>query len=65
VVVCPGDPAALADALTTLADRRLREDLAASGRRHVEEAFDLAACTRRLVEHLDQMHSRTPEVVDA
>ncbi|MFL6135638.1 MAG: glycosyltransferase family 4 protein [Nocardioidaceae bacterium] len=65
VVVPPGDPGALADALTTLADQRVRESFGAAGRRHVEEHFDLAACTRRLVEHLNQMHTRTPEVVDA
>jgi glycosyltransferase involved in cell wall biosynthesis len=65
VVVPPGDPAALADALTTLTDRTVRERLGAAGRWHVEEHFDLAACTRRLVEHLDHVHTRTPEVVDA
>jgi glycosyltransferase involved in cell wall biosynthesis len=65
VVVAPGDPEALADALTRLADIRMRDDLGAAGRRHVEAEFDLAACTRRLVEHLDQLHTRTPEVVDA
>ena len=65
VVVPPGDPGALGEALTLLADPRVRAEFGAAGRRHVEEQFDLAACTRRLVDHLDQMHTRTPEVVDA
>jgi glycosyltransferase involved in cell wall biosynthesis len=65
LVVPPGDADALADALTTLSDRRVREDLGAAGRRHVEAEFDLASCTRRVVEHLDQLHTRTTEAVDA
>jgi glycosyltransferase involved in cell wall biosynthesis len=64
-VVAAGDPGALAEALTLLADPNLRAELGAAGRRHVEQQFDLAACTRRLVDHLDLMHTRTPEVVDA
>ena len=65
VVVAAGDAGALAEALTLLADPKVRHGFGAAGRRHVEEQFDLTACTRRLVEHLDQMHTRTPEVVDA
>ncbi len=65
LVVPPADAAALADALTTLTAPRLRAELGTTGRRHVEEHFDLAKCTHRLVEHLELLHARTPETIDA
>jgi glycosyltransferase involved in cell wall biosynthesis len=65
LVVPPADPAALAAALTTLAAPETRERLGAAGRRYVEQHLDLATCTRRLVEHLDSLHTRAPEAVDA
>jgi glycosyltransferase involved in cell wall biosynthesis len=64
LVVPPGDPDALAGALATVAEPRLRDSLAAAGRRYVEQHFDLTACTRRLVEHLERLHARTPEPAD-
>jgi glycosyltransferase involved in cell wall biosynthesis len=65
LVVPPGEAVALADALTTLTDPRLRAELGNTGRRYAEEHFDLATCTDRLVEHLELLHSRAPERVDA
>jgi colanic acid/amylovoran biosynthesis glycosyltransferase len=65
LVVPPADAAALAEALTRSADPQVREALGSAGRRYVEQHFDLAACTRRLVEHLDRLHARAPEAVDA
>ncbi len=63
LVVPPGDADALASALTTLTSGPLRRDLGAAGRRHVEEHFDLATCTRRLLDHLEVLHE--PAAVDA
>jgi glycosyltransferase involved in cell wall biosynthesis len=65
VVVPPGDADALADALTTLTAPRLRAELGAAGRSYVEERFDLATCSGRLVEHLRLLHTTAPEPVDA
>ncbi len=65
LVVPPRDPAALAEALTALTSPSLRAELATAGRRYVEEHYDLAACTQRLVEHLSLLHTRAPEAVDA
>jgi len=64
-VVPQGDAAALADALTTLAAPRVRTELGMAGRRYVEEHFDLAACTHRVVEHLGLLHSGAREPIDA
>jgi glycosyltransferase involved in cell wall biosynthesis len=64
-VVPPGDARALADALTTSTDPRLRADRGDAGRRHVQRHFELDSCTRRLVEHLDALHARTREAADA
>jgi len=64
VVVPPGDSQALAEALDTLRAPALRAALATAGRRHVEAHFDLAACTRRFVEHLDALHVRQSEGAD-
>lgn len=64
VVVPPGDDRALADAFYRMTDPRLRAALAAAGRHFVEEHFDLAACTRRFVAHLDGLHARTVEPAD-
>ena len=49
---------------TALRAPALRAALAAAGRRHVEAHFDLAACTRRFVEHLDALHVRQSEGAD-
>jgi glycosyltransferase involved in cell wall biosynthesis len=65
LVVPPGDAVALADALTTLTAPRLRAELGSTGRRYAEEHFDLATCTHRLVEHLERLHTRASERVDA
>jgi len=65
LVVPPADPAALAEALTELTAPPVRAGLGAAGRRYVEEHFDLAACTDRLVEHLRLLHSPAAETVDA
>jgi glycosyltransferase involved in cell wall biosynthesis len=65
LVVAPGDRDELAAALETLRDPGRRAVLARAGRRHVEEHYDLEACTRRLVEHLGALHAREPERVDA
>lgn len=65
LVVPPGDPAALAEALSTLTVPRLRAELAIAGRRYVEGHYDLATCTGRLVEHLTLLHSPASEPVDA
>jgi glycosyltransferase involved in cell wall biosynthesis len=65
LVVPAGDADALAEALTTLTAPRLRAELGAAGRRHVEAHYDLAACTDRLVEHLGLLHSPAAEAVDA
>jgi glycosyltransferase involved in cell wall biosynthesis len=63
LVVPPADADALAEGLTTLTDPRLRAELGSAGRRYVEEHFDLATCTHRLVERLDLLHTRAPEPV--
>lgn len=65
LVVPPADATALAEALTTLTDPRLRAELATAGRRYVEEHFDLATCTHRLVTFLELLHTRAPEPIDA
>ena len=65
LVVPPGDARALAEALTALTAPRLRAELGTAGRRHVEQHFDLATCTHRLVEHLELLHTLAPERVDA
>jgi len=65
LVVPPGDPAALTEALTALTAPGLRARLGATGRRYVEENYDLETCTHRLVGHLEQLHTRAPERVDA
>jgi glycosyltransferase involved in cell wall biosynthesis len=64
LVVRPGDSQELAEALDSLRAPALRADLAAAGRRHVEANFDLAACTRRFVEHLDALHARQTQCAD-
>jgi glycosyltransferase involved in cell wall biosynthesis len=65
LVVPPGDPAALAAALDELAAPSLRAELGTAGRHYAEQHFDLASCALRLVEHLERLHARTPEPVDA
>jgi len=65
LVVPPGDSAALEAALHRLTDPRLRAALGAAGRRYVEQHFDLDTCTRLFVEHLADLHARTPEHADA
>jgi glycosyltransferase involved in cell wall biosynthesis len=51
VLVAPGDPTALADALGRLLDdRELRQRLGAAGRARAEDSFDLAAFRRAHVE---------------
>jgi glycosyltransferase involved in cell wall biosynthesis len=53
LLVAPGDPAALAAALHTLAaDTTLVEQLGRNGRRRVEAEFELGRCTQRLVQRL-------------
>ncbi len=50
VLVPPGNPAALADALErVLGSATLRAELARAGRRRIEEGFDVAAIARELV----------------
>ncbi len=63
--VPPADAPALADALSTLTDPRLRAEMGKAGRRYVEEHFDLATCTRRVVERLKLLHARPREAVHA
>ena len=58
LVVAPADSEELAQALEALRDPAHRAVLAAAGRRHVERHFDLAGCTRRVVEHLQSLHAR-------
>ena len=65
LVVPPADAPALADALSTLTDPRLRAEMGKAGRRYVEEHFDLATCTRRVVERLKLLHARPREAVHA
>jgi glycosyltransferase involved in cell wall biosynthesis len=53
----PGDPGALAAALTELAgDPRLRAALGGAARRRVERDFDLERCTRRFGEALEEAY---------
>jgi glycosyltransferase involved in cell wall biosynthesis len=59
IVVPPGDSEALAEALDRLQQPGERAVLAAAGRSYVERHFDLADCTRRLVEHLAALHAGT------
>lgn len=61
LVVPPADVGALAEGLTTLRDPRLRAELGSAGRRYVQEHFDLATCTRRLVERLTVLHAGARE----
>jgi glycosyltransferase involved in cell wall biosynthesis len=66
LVVRPGDSPALAGALMALAAQpRLRAHLAVRGRRHVQNRYGLDQCTSRLVRHLDTLHARRAESVDA
>ena len=65
LVVPPADAAALAAALTTLTAPQRRTRLGTAGRRYVEEHFDLATCTHRFVEHLEELHARALEPNDA
>ena len=65
LVVPPGDARALAGALTALTAPRLRADLGTAGRRHVEQHFDLAMCTHRVIEHLERLHTLAPDRVHA
>jgi glycosyltransferase involved in cell wall biosynthesis len=66
LVVPPGDPRSLADALARLATApALRSELAASGRRYVEEHYDLAACTQRFVDRLGRLHTDAGERIHA
>lgn len=65
LVVPPADATALHAGLTALSDPTLRTSLAMAGRRHVEDHFDLTTCTHRLLEHLEVLHERAPEPVDA
>jgi glycosyltransferase involved in cell wall biosynthesis len=61
IVVRPGDADAIAAALDDLADHpRRRADLGAAGRAAVEQRWDLATCTRELVEHLTTLHDPAP-----
>ncbi len=58
ILAPPGDPAALAAALETLARRpALRERLAHGGRKHVEATFALERCTRRLQQLLESVYA--------
>jgi glycosyltransferase involved in cell wall biosynthesis len=65
LVVPPADADALAEGLTALTDPRLRGELGSAGRRYVERHFDLATCTRRLVDRLDLLHAPARESVYA
>jgi len=66
LVVAPGDSGALAAALDRLSSSApLREELGAAGRRHVQQHFDLASCSRRFVEHLEHLHTGAEVRVDA
>jgi len=57
LLVPPGDPDALAAALTELADApRLRAALGAAARRRVERDFDLERCTRRFGQALEEAY---------
>jgi glycosyltransferase involved in cell wall biosynthesis len=65
LVVAPADSEELAQALESLRDPGRRAALAAAGRRHVEQHFDLDGCTQRVVEHLQSLHARDEVTVDA
>ncbi len=65
LVVAPGDAASLACALETVRHPDRRAALGAAGREHVEQHFDLADCTRRLVAHLGAVHARDMEDLSA
>ena len=65
LVVPTGDAAALAAAVTALADPAARVEPGNAGRRHVEEHFDLLSCSRRFIAHLDRLHSGALEPADA
>ena len=57
LLVPPGDPGALAAALTELAaEPRLRTALGAAARRRVERDFELGRCTRRLGRALEEAY---------
>jgi glycosyltransferase involved in cell wall biosynthesis len=58
LLVPPGDPAALAGALASLARRpELGRLLGERGRQHVERNFDLARCTARLGDVLEAIYA--------
>jgi glycosyltransferase involved in cell wall biosynthesis len=65
LVVPAGDPAAIARALRRLTSSDLRGRLGAAGRWYVEEHHDVRRCAQRFVDHLDTLHARAAEVVDA
>ncbi len=59
IVVRPGDPRGIADAVVRLADDPgLRHRMGASGRRHVEERYSRQATARRLDQALTQLCGR-------
>ena len=64
LVVPPGDSEALAAALDAMRAPELRATLAAAGRRHVEDRYDLTTCAGRFVEHLATLHVREIERAD-
>ena len=58
LLVSPGDSAALADALDTLArSPELRAQLGQHARERVERDFDLSSCSRRLVRVLESVYA--------
>jgi len=58
LLVPPGDVAALADAIETLAaEPAFREGLARRGRRHVERTYELRHCTDRLQRTLETLYA--------
>jgi len=65
IVVPPRDALALTTALRRLASPDLRAELGRHGRHHVEAHFNLPGCTRTLVDHLEVLHARSTEPVDA
>lgn len=66
IVVPPAEPVALADALDVLGSQEDRRRLMGlAGRAHVETHFDVDTCARNLLDHLEVLHARAPEPVEA